>query len=262
MKKSMIVLMACSFLMAGATIVADDLSYEEAVQSALQELGYQTGPIDGVVGPATKAAIKRFQMDAGLPATGVPGERTTNEILNRLEGLRSSRGLTGLNGPGITVPTPGGTQGSRYLTGSDAPVLIGEDGEYLGKFSASRYAPDSVANPYGRYGSRYSAESINNPYGEYGSKYSVNGARNRYTTGGARLYSPDGDYLGRVNSNRYDPESISNPYGHYGSRYSPDSVNNPYGPYENPYATDSSEPYSLDSNDSYSFDTGLDFDDE
>ena len=60
------------------------------------------------------------------------------------------------------------------------------------------------------------------------------------------LVSPDGTYLGDINSNRYDSNSISNPYGQYGSRYNPDSVNNPYGEYgsrysdkspNNPYAT-------------------------
>ena len=237
MKKLVLVTVA-SCLLAVVQGVADEMSYEKAVQSALQELGYQTGPIDGVVGPATKAAIRRFQIDAGLPATGVPGQRTANEILNRLEGLRSSPGLSGWDESGLVEPTASAPAVPRYLTGTGAPVLVGEDGEYLGEFSANPYAPDSVANPYGPYGSRYSAESINNPYGEYGSKYSVNGARNPYTTGGARLYAPDGEYLGRVNSNRYDPESISNPYGPYGSRYSPTSVNNPYGPYENPFAFD------------------------
>ena len=58
------------------------------------------------------------------------------------------------------------------------------------------------------------------------------------------IVSPDGRYLGNLNSNPYDPNSISNPYGRYGNPYSPDSVNNPYGRYGNPYSPNSvTNPY-------------------
>jgi hypothetical protein len=53
---------------------------------------------------------------------------------------------------------------------------------YLGRLNANRYDPESVANPYGRYGSRYSSASINNPYSAYGSRYSNQSARNPYAT--------------------------------------------------------------------------------
>lgn len=52
------------------------------------------------------------------------------------------------------------------------PPRLYSGGRYLGELSANRYAPDSVSNPYGRYGSRYSPDSINNPYGPYG-RYSA-----------------------------------------------------------------------------------------
>jgi hypothetical protein len=129
----------------------------------------------------------------------------------------------------------------------------GQEGEYLGEYSSNQYDSDSTSNPYGQYGSQYSSESINNPYGEYGSPYSSQGANNPYATDTPKLYSQDGEYLGKVSSNPYDPESISNPYGQYGSRYSPNSVNNPYGQYgsqyssqsaNNPYATNAPRIYS------------------
>jgi len=110
---------------------------------------------------------------------------------------------------------------------------------YLGTLSANRYDPESVSNPYGRYGSRYSPNSVNNPYGPYGSPYSVKSIANPYTLGGPQLFAQDGTYLGRLNSNQYDSESIANPYGRYGSRYSPDSVNNPYGRYGSRYSSES-----------------------
>jgi len=43
-----------------------------------------------------------------------------------------------------------------------------------------------------------------------------------------KLYTPDGQYRGNVNSNQLDPNSISNPLGKYGSDLSPLSPNNPY----------------------------------
>jgi hypothetical protein len=77
----------------------------------------------------------------------------------------------------------GGTGMDRFGNGSSSPGIYSSDGKFLGNLNANRYDPDSVANPYGRYGSRYSPDSINNPYGEYGSRYSPQGARNPYGTG-------------------------------------------------------------------------------
>ncbi|MBL7131323.1 MAG: hypothetical protein ISS45_07990 [Candidatus Omnitrophica bacterium] len=85
---------------------------------------------------------------------------------------------------------------------------------------------------------------MNNPYGQYGSSYSAQSPNNPYATDTPKLYSQDGEYLGKVSSNTYDPDSISNPYGRYGSPYSPDSVNNPYGQYGSSYSSQSANnPY-------------------
>lgn len=54
---------------------------------------------------------------------------------------------------------------SRYY--ATPPKIYSGDGTYLGEFSTDRYAPDSISNKYGRYGSKYSSDSINNPYGNY-----------------------------------------------------------------------------------------------
>ena len=40
------------------------------VQLALADLGYSPGPADGLAGPQTREAIRQFQEDYGLPATG------------------------------------------------------------------------------------------------------------------------------------------------------------------------------------------------
>jgi len=42
----------------------------ETLQHLLNALGYQAGSVDGLVGPGTRAAIRRFQAARGLPADG------------------------------------------------------------------------------------------------------------------------------------------------------------------------------------------------
>ncbi len=53
-----------------------------------------------------------------------------------------------------------------------APSIVAQDGTYLGKLSLDRFAPDSISNPFGPYGSRFSPTSIQNPFSVYGSRFS------------------------------------------------------------------------------------------
>ena len=46
------------------------------LQKKLKELGLNPGRIDGAYGPATKAAVREFQRNSGLPADGIAGPRT------------------------------------------------------------------------------------------------------------------------------------------------------------------------------------------
>ena len=55
-------------------------SAEVDVQSALADLGYYDGPIDGIVGSGTRRAVRAFQRDNGLPVTG----RIDRRLLNAL----------------------------------------------------------------------------------------------------------------------------------------------------------------------------------
>ena len=50
------------------------------VQDTLLRLGYYKGNADGIFGPLTRAAIRRFQHDIGAEMTG----RLTAEEANRL----------------------------------------------------------------------------------------------------------------------------------------------------------------------------------
>lgn len=44
--------------------------FVDDAQRALRDLGHQPGPIDGVVGPRTQAALMSYQRSEGLPITG------------------------------------------------------------------------------------------------------------------------------------------------------------------------------------------------
>jgi peptidoglycan hydrolase-like protein with peptidoglycan-binding domain len=46
------------------------------LQEALKALGYNPGPIDGVFGAATEAAVKAFQQARGITADGIVGKVT------------------------------------------------------------------------------------------------------------------------------------------------------------------------------------------
>lgn len=71
---------------------------------------------------------------------------------------------------------------STFLNAGPPILLDRQTGKYLGNLSNNPYDPDSVSNPYGRYGSRYSPDSINNPYSKYGSRYSNDSVNNPYAT--------------------------------------------------------------------------------
>lgn len=46
------------------------------LQSKLESLGYDVGPIDGIFGPKTEQAVRRFQMNNNLLVDGIVGPQT------------------------------------------------------------------------------------------------------------------------------------------------------------------------------------------
>ncbi|MCP4397907.1 MAG: transporter substrate-binding domain-containing protein [bacterium] len=50
------------------------------IQERLTELGYQPGPIDGMWGKSTEAALKHFQQDQGVSVTGTVDENTAKKL--------------------------------------------------------------------------------------------------------------------------------------------------------------------------------------
>ena len=68
----------------GGTLLASMPDRERAIstgemarmQERLNTLGYDSGEADGLLGPVTRRALQRFQLDRGLVADGYPDERT------------------------------------------------------------------------------------------------------------------------------------------------------------------------------------------
>jgi len=79
---------------------------------------------------------------------------------------------------------------------AQSPIVVSRDGKYLGNLSSNPYDPNSIANPYGRYGSPYQSDSVNNPYGRYGSPYSNQSANNPYATQAPIVIAPRPAYTG------------------------------------------------------------------
>ncbi|MGX9426347.1 MULTISPECIES: hypothetical protein [Bradyrhizobium] len=73
----------------------------------------------------------------------------------------------------------------------DAPKLYDSQGNYRGRLSSNRYDPDSISNPYGRYGSRFSPDSVNNPFGA-GNPYVPDSPTNPYGQGLSMQGADDG----------------------------------------------------------------------
>ena len=103
-------------------------------------------------------------------------------------------------------PQPQGTFNNPYGNSSNSPRLYNDWRQYRdndwrqsrdndwrqsrdndwrqsrGNLNSNQYDPNSVANPYGRYGSPYSQDSINNPY-KQGSPYRQDSPNNPYGRG-------------------------------------------------------------------------------
>lgn len=62
-----------------------DLRTTLGVQKALAELGFSPGPIDGIPGRKTRAAVVAFQTAAKLVADGIPGPKTKAALKSALD---------------------------------------------------------------------------------------------------------------------------------------------------------------------------------
>ena len=65
------------------------------VQRALRRLGYDPGPIDGILGTGTRMAIRSFQADHGLPVTGRVSEQLDSAALRAIVAMSPGAAVAG-----------------------------------------------------------------------------------------------------------------------------------------------------------------------
>jgi hypothetical protein len=61
------------------------------LQRRLNRLGYRSGPVDGLFGPRTERATKRFQASRRLRVDGIVGPRTLRQLRERDARRRAAR---------------------------------------------------------------------------------------------------------------------------------------------------------------------------
>ena len=96
MKRFLVILSMCLVLITGVSyaitnyivipnsqssvMFAATTSQNKLIQQRLKQWGYYNGAIDGILGPKSIAAIKRFQKNNGLVADGIVGPKTAEKI--------------------------------------------------------------------------------------------------------------------------------------------------------------------------------------
>jgi len=108
------------------------MTFETWLQTRLREHGYSPGPIDGAVGPKTRAALQAFQRGRGLAATGEADAATVTALraapLDAVTGLPASE--TPVPAAPIRMPPwyaeAGRLMGLREVSGrSHSPTIMG-----------------------------------------------------------------------------------------------------------------------------------------
>lgn len=104
------------------------------LQQQLQRLGYYKGPIDGSYGPGTQRAVRGFQQQAALPATGRLDQLTWQQM--QTPQLFSNDSLAPSTTPSPKTPTPT-SPNPAALTAPTAQPIPAEVGVTPGEPTAS-----------------------------------------------------------------------------------------------------------------------------
>lgn len=107
----------------GAGYAVDGSGPVRALQRRLARAGFRPGPVDGLYGPLTEQAVRRFQLAHGLSVDGVAGPQT----LTRLSNHASSRPRPthhAAHKPTRTAPAPQGTGHKRPTPATRTPAGV------------------------------------------------------------------------------------------------------------------------------------------
>jgi hypothetical protein len=62
---------------------SQDTGKVQGIQTKLNSMGYNSGPVDGLFGPVTERAVRTFQRDKGLEEDGIVGPKTSYALDKR-----------------------------------------------------------------------------------------------------------------------------------------------------------------------------------
>lgn len=92
------------FLQVGISATFAD-GMTRTVQEALVEKGFDPGPVDGIWGSKTKAALMKFQEGAGLTANGKVDKATMSSLLSSMNTAPSSASAPQASASSVSIPT-------------------------------------------------------------------------------------------------------------------------------------------------------------
>jgi resuscitation-promoting factor RpfB len=130
-RRSALAVVGASLVLAGGAMAqSTSTSASKAVAPGVDVAAVQSAlgiPADGIVGPQTRGAIRRFQRANGLVVDGVVGPQTLAAL-----GLSSSTARNASAGSSSTLE-----QIAQCESGGD-PTAVSPDGRYRGKYQFSR----------------------------------------------------------------------------------------------------------------------------
>jgi hypothetical protein len=119
-----------------ATPVAPGVQSTDNVRALQQKLGVKA---DGVYGPRTRAAVKRFQRAHGLTVDGVAGPQTLAALGVTAPTVSKDAADSAASGPGAAVPvSEGALQRIAECESGGDPTAVSADGTYRGKYQFDR----------------------------------------------------------------------------------------------------------------------------
>ena len=93
-------------------------AHVERVQKALKTIGHDPGPIDGIIGTRTVAALKAYQKEHGLSETGRLDDATLAKLGERVQASRSSTQTGGDTKPSAVDPAQAHKTGANVGEGA------------------------------------------------------------------------------------------------------------------------------------------------
>lgn len=123
MKKNLGALFLGAALVLATPVFAQDAATIKNVQQALKDKGVDPGPVDGIDGPLTQAALKKYQTQQNLTEDGRIGPKTMDSL-----GVKQAPASTEFKASGENVKHSYGTGGKDIGEGTKGMAHEVKDG--------------------------------------------------------------------------------------------------------------------------------------